>query len=199
MNCRPTGPIAKCLLLTCGLAVTAVSSLGAAPPAADAKARVEIAQTTYFRLIAEADARLTAPRPPAKPGDDERTELEWVFDAQLAEHLHTWSCRWKEAQADLEGTPGTGLGAIEDHFARMQALIDGNVHLPGSPTVPSGGDEDPLKDFNSAIRGLAKFSEMPKETQELLSRHGDLEAFSSSLNYFRLEALSWKAKALAAH
>ena len=190
------------LLMVCDLALPTGPLAGAAEPPdanANAKARVEIARTAYYRLITNADYRLTAPAPeaPAAGGAD-KTSLEVVFDADLAERLHTWSCRWKDAQADAQAGPEGRLAALDAHLARMKALVDGSVRLPEDPAAKVGTADDPFGDLNHAIRDLAKLGAMTKEEKQGLNQSGDLEAFVAGVKFFHLEAQAWRAKAQAA-
>jgi hypothetical protein len=70
--------------------------------AANAKARMEAAKKIYNGLLA-------------------RWAIDPNVQSTVGEHLHRWSCRWMEAQAEV-GSRKDQIAAAEAHLGRMREL-----------------------------------------------------------------------------
>lgn len=93
--------------------------------------------------------------------------VEKVLDGPRAERFYTWSRRWMEAEKDRSSKRSDQIAAVQAHLDRMRRLEEGGI-----------------------IRDLAKRANTTFGNVSLPPGE-----FRTSLEFYRLEAESWLAKA----
>jgi len=163
-----------CLALALGLAAAGKTRSGAArdEPAADptAKARLEIARGVYEKTL----VRDSNPYRGIQTGSMGNWKPPEIDDRE-AENLYQWSRRWMEAERDVKPDGSGPIAALRGHRSRMNDLGSGE-----------------------AIKDVRKKNDMHFNGEMSAAEAAScLGTTPEVLEFFRLEADSWLAKATA--